>query len=394
MKDLSQRIKTINESPLTELDATIQDAKKKDETIIALNAGQPSFAPPSYFIEEIEYASKRDGNNFYTKPRGNDESRDAVSVFQRNTFSMEYNRDEIILTNGAKEGISISLAVLLDSGDEVIVIEPYWPTYVDAVTFWGGKPVMVSSDNDFHLNIESIRKAITSKTKAIIINSPNNPTGAIYTEKELRQLAKLIIDNYLYVISDEIYSTIAYGKSVFSISCIEGMKERTIVVNGFSKSLSATGYRLGYVLASEDVISAMEGIKSSLNGNINSLFQMVITEIIQNHLDEVKISFEEMREAFEERRMILCDGLSKLGIEYSVPDGAFYVFMKIPKSFNMNSSKFTGFILKNAKVAVSPGIIFGDNYDDYIRISFSSEGKEIKEALNRIGKMFDLREIL
>lgn len=394
MKDLSQKIKIVSESSLTKLDAIIRDAKKKDKTIIALNAGQPNFTLPLYLTKEIESILRRDGNNFYTKVRGSDESRDAVSMFQRNIFSMKYNRDEIMLTNGAKEGVSMSLAALLDSGDEVIVIKPYWSTYVDAVTFWGGKPVIVSSDNDFHLNIESIRKAITSKTKAIIINSPNNPTGAIYTEKELRQLAKLTIDNDLYVISDEIYSTITYNKNAFSISRIEGMKERTIVVNGFSKSLSVTGYRLGYVLANESIISAMGGIKSSLNGNVNSLFQMVITEIIQNHLDEMKISFEKMRKAFEERRMILCDGLSKLGIEYSVPDGAFYVFMKIPKSFNMKSNEFAEFILKNAKVAISPGIFFGDGYDNYIRISFSSEKREIREALDRISKIFDVREML
>jgi len=394
MKDLSQRIKTVNESPLTRLDAMVQDMRREDKTVIALNAGQPSFAPPSYFVKEIENASRKDGNNFYTKTSGNDEPRAAVSMFQKNIFSMEYNRDEIMLANGAKEGIYLSLAVLLDSGDEVLIIEPYWPTYIHAITFWGGKPVMVSSDNDFHLNTESIRKAITLKTKAIIINSPNNPTGAIYTEKELLELAKLIIDNDLYIISDEIYSTIAYGKSVFSISRVEGMKERTIVVNGFSKSLSATGYRLGYVLASRKIIGAMGEIKSSLNGNINSLFQMVITEIIQNHLDEMKASFKEMRESFEERKTILCNGLLKLGIEHSVPDGAFYVFAKIPESFNMKSNEFAKFILKNAKIAVSPGIIFGDNHDDYIRISFSSEKKEIREALDRIGKIFDSREIL
>ena len=394
MKDLSQKTKTVGESSLTKLDAMIQDARKKDKTIIALNAGQPNFALPLYLIKETEDALRKDGNNFYTKVKGNDEPRTAISIFQRNIFSMEYNKDEIILTNGAKEGVSISLAALLDSDDEVIVIKPYWLTYVDAVTFWGGKPVIVSSNNDFHLNIENVRKAITSRTKAIIINSPNNPTGVIYTEKELFELAKLIIDNDLYVISDEIYSTITYNKNAFSISRIKGMKKRTIVVNGFSKSLSVTGYRLGYVLADESVISAMEGIKSSLNGNVNSLFQMVTTEMIKNHLDEMKASFKEMRESFEERKTILCNGLLKLGIEHSVPDGAFYVFAKIPESFNMKSNEFAKFILKNAKIAISPGILFGDGYDDHIRISFSSEKKEIREALSRIGKIFDLREML
>ena len=394
MKDLSQKTKTVGESSLTKLDAMIQDARKKDKTIIALNAGQPNFALPLYLIKETEDALKKDGNNFYTKVKGNDEPRTAISIFQRNIFSMEYNKDEIILTNGAKEGVSISLAALLDSDDEVIVIKPYWLTYVDAVTFWGGKPVIVSSNNDFHLNIENVRKAITSRTKAIIINSPNNPTGVIYTEKELFELAKLIIDNDLYVISDEIYSTITYNKNAFSISRIKGMKKRTIVVNGFSKSLSVTGYRLGYVLANESIISAMGEIKSSLNGNVNSLFQMVTTEMIENHLDEMRESFKEMRESFKERKTILCNGLFELGIEYSVPDGAFYVFAKIPESFNMKSNEFAKFILKNAKIAISPGILFGDGYDDHIRISFSSEKKEIREALSRIGKIFDLREML
>lgn len=391
MKELSNRIESINESPLTKWDTVVKDAKAREKTIIALNAGQPDFVPPFVFNEAIVAKTEDVGINYYTSPEGNKGAREAISLFQESVFNLKYDQDEIIIMNGAKEGIFASLGALINEGDEVIVIAPYWSTYIEVIKLWGGMPVIVNSDNNFHLDIKSIQKAITAKTKAIVINSPNNPTGVIYSEEELQQLAELAIQNDLYVISDEIYANITYEKRHFSIASIKGMKKRTVVVNGFSKSFSVTGYRIGYVAASKVIINAMLKIKSNSSGNTNSLFQAVTTEVILNKRSGIEKFFRQINLIFRQRKNLLCKGLSKLGIEYYIPDGAFYVFAKIPRSFQMSSLQFSEYLLKNAKIAVSPGIFFGENYDDYVRIAFSSSKEELSESLERIKKILNDR---
>ena len=390
MKVLSQIVKNINESPLTEWDAMV---KNMGPNVIRLNAGQPDFNIPSVIAEAIEKTVRTEGNNFYTPVGGTEEIRKAISLFQKEVFHMDYDPEEIILTNGAKEGLFISLGVLVDHGDEVIIVAPHWSTYSEAVIFFGGNPVVVNADKNFHLDVAEIKKAITSKTKAIIINTPNNPTGVVYTEDELRKLAEIVTSNDLYVIADEVYATIIYNTNHFSIASIPEMKRRTILINGFSKNLALTGYRIGYLSSSVEIIDAVLKIKSNSTGNTNSLIQAALSESISEHLPELKNSFKYMNEEFQKRRDLLCAGLLELGIEYYYPEGAFYVFARIPESFSLRSKEFSEYLLNKAKVALSPGIFFGENYDEYVRISFSSSEENIKKAINRISKIFDTREM-
>lgn len=392
MKVLSQRVTKINESPLTKWDSMV---KSKGKGIIHLNVGQqPDFNVLSVIAEAVKKTIKTKGNNHYTSINGTQEIREAISLFQKRVFNMEYNTREIILTNGAKEGLFISLGALVNSEDEVIIVAPYWSTYLDVIVFFGGNPVVVNANENFHLNVDEIKKVISAKTKAVIINSPNNPSGAVYTIDELEQLATIVADNDLYVISDEIYGTIIYDSEFCSIASVKGMKERTIVINGFSKSFSMTGYRLGYTLSSLEIANAMLKIKSNSTGNTNSFFQKVLIEAICNNFDELIISCNQMRTELKRRKEFLCGSLEELEIEYIIPEGAFYVFAKIPSEFNVKSKEFAEHLLVDAKVAVAPGIFFGEKFDDYIRISFSSSVEDIKRALEKIKNCINKKRVI
>lgn len=387
MKNLSQRTIDIEESPLTEWDSRVKKTVNR-KGVVLLNAGQPDSDIPPVVREEIGEVVSEGGNNSYVSVGGTEEVRKVISLFQKRIFGSDYCSEETILTNGAKEGIFFSLGVLTNPGDEIIIIAPYWPTYWEIINFFEGKPVVVNTNEDFHLDIKKIEDAVTAKTKAIIINSPNNPSGAVYTKEELKQLAEIVSRYDLYVISDEIYGTIRYGNANhYSIASLEGMKERTIVVNGFSKSLSTTGYRLGYTLSSAEITEAMLKIKSNSTGNTNSLFQKVIVNILSDSFgcfDKLTASTERMREEFERRKNFLSQELDKLGIEYTNPEGAFYIFAKIPEKFEMKSKEFAEYLLGEVGVAVTPGIFFGNDFDGYIRISFASSMRDIEEAIKRI----------
>ncbi len=388
MKNFSQRIENIKESPLTRWDSEIKKAMRNNGNIISLNSGQPDFDVPSVVKEKIIKVANQpngEGNNFYISVQGSEEVRKAISLFQKEVFDLDYLSEEIILTNGAKEGIFLSLGALIDPGDEVILVAPYWSTYREIINFFGGKVAVVSTNKDFHLDIEKIESTVTKKTKAVIINSPNNPSGAVYIKKELEQLAEIARHHNLYVISDEAYGTIRYSDIDYcSIASSEGMKDRTIIVNGFSKSFSMTGYRLGYTFSSVEIAKAMLKIKSNSTGNTNSFFQAVIANALLDHFDELVVSYESMRKEFEKRKNFLCKELDELGVEYVDPEGAFYVFVRIPSKSGMNSEKFSKYLLNNLGIAVAPGIFFGDDFDSYIRISFASSIENIKEATRRI----------
>ena len=388
MKNFSQRIENINESPLTRWDSEIKKAMENNGNIISLNSGQPDFDVPSVIKEEIvKVANQSDGkrNNSYVLVQGTKEARKVVSLFQKKVFGLDYRPEEIILTNGAKEGIFLSLGALIDPGDEVVLIAPYWSTYQEIINFFGGKSVVISTNKDFHLDIEKIENAVTKKTKAVIINSPNNPSGAVYTKEELGQLAEIVRRYDLYVISDEVYGTIRYGDMDYcSIASLEGMRNRTVIVNGFSKSFSMTGYRLGYTFSSSEIAEAMLRIKSNSTGNTNSFFQAVIANALLDHFDELVVSYKRMRNEFEKRKNFLCKELDELGVEYANPEGAFYVFAGIPDRLGMNSEEFSKYLLDKLGIAVAPGIFFGKDFDSYIRISFASSMEDIREVIRRI----------
>lgn len=386
--EFSRNVLGVQESFLNRWDSIIKLRKLEGKDILQFNLGQPDFACPDFVKKIIEEVNQKEGNNFYNHTIGTEGARKAIVKFQKEVFNSEYSKDEVIITNGAKEAIFLAFAALLNPQDEVIAIAPHWPTYIEAVKFLGGKPIVVDAGQDFHLNIEAIKNVIGEKTRAIVINSPNNPSGTVYGEEEFSKIAELAVQNNLVVVSDEVYSlTIFDGKKHISIADFPGMEERTVLIDGFSKTLSMTGYRLGYALASREIISNMVKVKSNINGNTNSFFQMVLEEAILNHFDEFTAFVDFSREKYLERRDFLCEKLSEMGIEFARPDGTFYVFARIPEKVGKKSQEFAEYLLEQTGVAVAPGIFFGENYDNYFRISFGTSMEDVKKGVERMRKI-------
>lgn len=386
MKELSKTLDIIEESPLTGFDSLVKRRKLSGEDIIALNVGQPDFEPPKEFKIAIERSSVEKGINFYTPVSGTEEARFAISLYHEKMFGVHYEPKNIVFTNGAKEAVALSIGAIAGHGDEVILVAPYWSTYKELVKLFGANPVIVDTKKDCHLDLKRILLAITPKTKAIIINSPNNPSGTVYGKKELAQLVSIAVKNDIYIISDEIYNTILFEEECISCASIDGGAERTVIINGFSKSASATGYRLGYAAsANMEIISGMLKIKSNFSGNVNSFFQEVICEVIINQFDNLKLSIESMTKEFIKRGRYLFKELLDMGFECVLPGGAFYIWCKIPGKIKMNSLELSKYMLDNG-VAITPGIFFGDSYDRYVRISFASSMKNLEEASKRIKK--------
>jgi len=387
MKALSKTLDKIEESPLTGFDALVKKKKLEGQDIIALNVGQPDFDPPKEMQIAISRMSAERGCNFYTPVAGTEEARFAISVYHEKMFGVHYDPKCIVITNGAKEAVALSIGSIAGTGDEVILIAPYWSTYKELVKLFGARPVVVNTKKDSHIDIKRLLLAITSKTKAIIINSPNNPSGAVYGKKELTQLVNIAIKNDLYIISDEIYNTILFEGEYTACASIKGAAERTVTINGFSKSASVTGYRLGYAASNNtNIIAGINKIKSNFSGNVNSFFQEVICEVNINQLDDFKLSIENMRKEFIKRGAYLSKELASMGFQNGLPGGSFYVWCKMPDSIKMDSLEFSKYLLENG-VAITPGIFFGDSYGRYLRISFASSMKNLEEAVRRIKKI-------
>lgn len=377
----------IEESLLNRWDSDIKRRIAGGEKILQFNLGQPDFASPDFVKAAIEAANRREKNNLYLHTGGTDEARRAVAAMMKKLSGLEYGKDEIILTNGAKEALFLSFATMLDPGDEVIVIAPYWPTYIEQIRFLGGVPLVTKAKPDFRPDIEAIRAAVGEKTRAIVLNNPNNPTGAVYERGNIEEIVGLATEHDLFIISDEVYnSTVFDGKEHISVAAISGAKERTIIIDGFSKTLSVTGYRLGFALASPEIIDKMIRIKSNINGNTNSFFQAVLEDVLTDHFEELAGFIEMTRREYLRRRDFISGELEKMGIDHEQPAGAFYVFGKIPESLGMDSRQFAAYLLDEAGVAVAPGIFFGEGFDDRFRLSFASSREDLEAGAGRMRK--------
>lgn len=389
--DFSKKVLGIRESLLNKWDSEVRIEMAAGKDVLQFNLGQPDFACPDFAIKIIEEVNYKDRNNFYDHTGGLEGTRAAVAAVQNKMFGSDYKKEEVIITNGAKEAIFLALAAILNAEDEVIIIAPHWPTYVEAVKFLGGKPVVVDAAEDFHLDISRIENAINEKTRAIIINTPNNPTGIVYGKEELFGIAKLAAEKDLVVISDEVYSsTIFDGREHISLASLSTMKERTVVIDGFSKTLSMTGYRLGYALASKEIIDNMIRIKSNVNGNTNSFFQMVIEEALLSHYEDFEKFIGFSREKYAQRRDLVCRKLSEMDISYIKPEGTFYIFPLIPEKLNMRSEEFAKYLFSKTGVAIAPGIFFGGSFDGRFRISFGASDKSLEEGMERLRKFLAL----
>jgi aminotransferase len=353
---------------------------------ISLGVGEPDFDTPWNIREEGIYALEK-GRTFYTSNAGLKELREEISHYLARKYDLQYHAlDEIFVTVGGSEAIDVALRCMVDPGDEVLIPQPSYVSYLPCAVMADAVPVTIElkADNDFKLTKEQLLSAITEKTKILVLPFPNNPTGAIMTREELAELVPVIIEKDLYVISDEIYSELTYGTTHCSIASFPGMKERTIVINGFSKAFAMTGWRLGYACGPKDIIAQMVKLHqfAIMCAPTNSQFAAV--EALRNCDDEVA----KMVEAYDQRRRYLLNAFKEMGLECFEPFGAFYVFPSIQK-FNMSSEEFATRLLNEQKLAVVPGTAFGESGEGFVRISYAYSIENLKVGLQRIQQFIE-----
>lgn len=351
------------------------------EGAISLGVGEPDFETP-YFIREEAIYSLEKGRTFYTSNSGLKELREEIDKYLQRKLNISYDpMTEIIVTVGGSEGIDIALRAMLDNGDEVLIPQPSYVSYEPCVILAGGKPVIIElkSDNDFKLTKEQVLEKITEKTKLLVMPFPNNPTGSIMTYEELEEIAKICIEKDIFVLSDEIYCELTYTGKHASIAQVPGMKERTIVINGFSKSYAMTGWRLGYACGPEMIIKQMTKIHqfAIMCAPTTSQYAAVLA-LRDGDLDVAK-----MRESYNQRRRYLINRFNEIGMDCFEAEGAFYVFPSI-KRFGLSSEEFATRLLMEEKVAIVPGTAFGDCGEGFMRISYAYSLERLKEALDRI----------
>ena len=356
---------------------------------ISLGVGEPDFDTPWKIREEGIYSLER-GRTFYTSNSGLVELRQAICDYSRRKYNLDYNEKECLVTIGGSEAIDIAFRAILNPGDEVIVVQPCFVSYAPCVILAGGTPVYLnlSVENEFKLTVEELEMVVTEKTKPIIMAYPNNPTGAIMTKEELEPIADFIKEKDLVVLSDEIYSELTYGCDHTSIASFPGMKERSIVINGFSKAFAMTGWRLGYALGPEEVMEQMTKIHQFAIMAAPTTSQYAAIQAMTDCDKEV----EEMKESYNQRRRYLIKAFERMGLECFEAKGAFYMFPSI-KEFGLTSEEFATRLLEEEELAVVPGSAFGECGEGFIRISYAYSINELKEALSRIERFITrLRE--
>ena len=390
MSVLSDRVKSLKPSPTLAINAKAKSMQAQGIQVISFGAGEPDFDTP----DNIKKAAKKaidDGFTKYTPVGGIDELKDAIiNKFKRDS-QLTYKRSEILVSCGGKHSFYNLAQAIFGQGDEVLVPAPYWVSYPPMVSLAGGSPVIVATTekNEFKIPPEDLRNAITPRTKALILNSPSNPTGSAYTKKELEKIAEIAISKNFLVISDEIYEKIVYdGFQFMSIASLsEEMRKKTIIVHGVAKTYAMTGWRIGYTAGSEEIISAMNNIQSQSTSNPTSIAQKASVEALAGPQDEVG----KMVAAFAQRRNYIVDRLNKMaGVSCYKPAGAFYVFPNFSSYYGKsyqgkkieNSTHLADFFLDVARVAVVPGVEFGA--DPFERLSYATSMEDIKEGLNRI----------
>ena len=349
---------------------------------ISLGVGEPDFDTPWHIREEGIYSLEK-GKTFYTSNSGLIELRKEISAWYDRKYNVCYDpKKEILLTVGGSEGIDVALRAMLDPGDEVIIPEPCYVSYVPCVELAGGVPVTIElkNENEFRLTPEELLDAITDKTKVLILAYPSNPTGAIMTKEDLLPIAEICKEKDIFVISDEIYSELTYGSEKHcSISSLPDMRERTIVINGFSKAYAMTGWRLGYAMAPEVIATQMTKIHQFAIMCAPTTSQYAALSAIKNGDKDI----EKMRDSYDQRRRFLLNSFKEMGLPCFEPRGAFYVFPCI-KEFGITSEEFATRLLQEEELAVVPGTAFGDCGEGFLRISYAYSIDQLKEAISRL----------
>lgn len=395
---LSQRAMAIKSSPTLAIDAKAKALKAQGVDVIGFGVGEPDFDTPRN-IKEAGIRAIENGFTKYCPVGGTDDLKDAIIEKLKRDNGLSYERSEIIVSCGAKHSLYNIAMTVLEKDDEVIIPAPYWVSYPDIVSLADATPVIVktSEKNGFKMTADEFRRAITPKTKAVVINSPSNPTGSSYSRKELEKIAEVAVEKKILIISDDIYEKLVYdGFEFVSIASIgKEVKDLTIVVNGVSKAYAMTGWRIGYAAGAKEIITAMTNIQSQSTSNPTSIAMKASTEALAGPQDAV----DSMVKEFDKRRVYMVERLNKIkGITCLRPNGAFYAFPNITgllgRSFNgkllKTSSDMAAFLLDEVKVALVPGSAFGA--EGYLRLSYATSQEKIKEGIDRIEKALGMLE--
>lgn len=391
--ELSRKGKSIESSVTLGITAKANEMRKLGEDVISFSAGEPDYNTPIN-IQEAGIEAIKSGFTKYTPASGTLDLKEAICNKFKLENNLDYNPSEIIVSNGGKHSLYNALMAILNPGDEVILSIPYWVSYPELIKIVGGEPVMIKTreENEFKFSSLDLDSVKTEKTKAIILNSPNNPTGSVYTKDELQDIADWAVKNKVYVISDELYEKLIYNglKHISIASLNEDIKKITITINGMAKAFAMTGWRIGYTAADENIIKIMSNIQSHTTSNPNSIAQYASVEGLNGNQDSIVV----MKEEFNKRRKVMANLISSIrDVSCIVPKGTFYMLLNVSQLYGkkiegmqINSSiDFANLLLEKCKVAVVPGVAFGD--DKYVRLSYATSMENINEGLGRIKEL-------
>ncbi len=389
--ELSEKYRSVSPSSTLAIDSKYKEMKKSGLDVVGFGAGEPDFDTPRH-IKDAAIKAINDGFTKYTPASGTLDLKKAICDKFKRENGLDYTVKNIVVSNGAKHALLNALGAIVNPGDEVLFSSPYWVSYKEMVKISDGVPVIIDTreEDNFKFTAEELEAAITDKTKALILNTPSNPTGMVYSESELAAIAEVVKKHDLFVISDEIYEHLIYDmERPRSIATIDGMKDRTIVVNGVSKTFAMTGWRIGYTAANEEITSLMANVQSHYTSNPNSIAQVAALAALTGPMDSVI----EMKKAFNERRLYMVERMNKIpGVSCIKPEGAFYVMMnisalkgkKIDGKTIETSDDFAGAFLEKELVAVVPCSGFGN--DNFVRWSYATSMDNIKKGLDRLEK--------
>lgn len=389
---ISKKCQAVQGSVTLAIDAKAKQMKAENKDVVSFGAGEPDFQTPQYIIDAAVKALN-EGKTKYTAAAGLPELRKTICEYTKRNIGTEYEFDQVVVSNGAKQAIFNALQAILNPGDEVIIFSPFWVSYPEMVKMADGVPVFVETirEQGFKIDFEALNKAVNEKTAAIILNTPSNPTGAVIHENDIRKIAQIAKQHDLMVISDEIYDSLLYdGEKHFSITQIdEEMKERTILINGMSKTFAMTGWRIGYSISSKQIAKMIGNYQSHATSNPNTIAQYATIAALENE----NTDFEMMINEFDRRRKYMVETVNNIdGLSVQTPKGAFYAMVSIKniigKKFNgrviNGSMDFAEILLEETMTAVVPGNAFG--IDDHIRLSYATSMENIEKGLGRIKK--------
>lgn len=392
---ISRRISAIAESATLKVDAKAKALQAQGRPVISYAAGEPDFQTPANIVDAAERAVTDPRNYKYTPAAGLPELREAIAVKTLRDSGLAAKASQVIVTNGGKQAVYQSFATLLDPGDEVLMPTPYWTTYPEAIKLAGGVPVDVfaGSDQGYLVTVEQLEAARTDRTKVLLFVSPSNPTGAVYSGAQVKEIGEWAESHGLWVVSDEIYQNLVYDgiKAISIIEAVPALADRTILVNGVAKSYAMTGWRLGWMVGPDDAIKAASNLQSHLSSNVSNISQRAAIEALTGPQDQVEV----MRQAFEKRRNVIVAELNKIqGLHCPMPEGAFYVYPDVTGLLNRawggvtpsTSLELADLILDQAEVAIVPGEAFGPS--GYLRLSYALGDAPLLEGVRRLQKLF------